>query len=200
LNRLITARLPLCAPPHTDFPLLYVVGFKRFAKIYQTFEEVLDSICQHGDIDSQASINEVVGCGIETALRAIHLPRLYRSQRLRSDISLLERRLVNEAASGGIFQDSGPMTQNFVARISQITSEKPHVILAYTWVMYMALFNGGRWRRSQLLNAGGDFWTGGAYADRLISDQSTCHSCLSFWFFDGSRDGEDIKEDFEIDF
>ena len=60
--------------------------------------------------------------------------------------------------------------------------------------MYLALFNGGRWIRSQLLSAvpipGRNFWPDGL----------TAEDCLTFWHFDGKDDSEDIKNEFKSRF
>jgi hypothetical protein len=49
----------------------------------------------------------------------------------------------------------------FIAHTKQSVDAKPHVLLAYTWVLYMALFSGGRYLRASLKEAGGigpHFW------------------------------------------
>jgi hypothetical protein len=65
----------------------------------------------------------------------------------------------------------------------------------------MALFNGGRWIRDQLVNAGPQFWfetTDSSEKDK--SDSLIGSSFLSFWSFDGHEDGEDIKRAFRAGF
>ena len=48
-----------------------------------------------------------------------------------------------------------------VDRIHRVAAEKPHVLIAYAWVWYMAIFAGGRWIRGQLDAAGRrEFWEG----------------------------------------
>ena len=59
--------------------------------------------------------------------------------------------------------------------------------------MYMALFNGGRWIRAQLLTARDSAWRKGS--DRLGTDSATG---LSFWHFPGNEDGEDLKNAFKL--
>ena len=86
---------------------------------------------------------------------------------------------------------------NIKDHIYKVTQTAPHVLIAYAWVMYMAIFSGGRWIRQQLLEAGPGFW------DRRqqnmdngeAADQQTLG--LSFLCFDGAKDGEDIKIDFK---
>lgn len=49
----------------------------------------------------------------------------------------------------------------FIAHTKQSVETNPHVLLAYAWVLYMALFSGGRYLRASLQGAGGsggDFW------------------------------------------
>ena len=59
--------------------------------------------------------------------------------------------------------------------------------------MYMALFNGGRWIRAQLVAARDSAWRKGS--DRLGTDSATG---LSFWHFPGNEDGEDLKNAFKL--
>ena len=48
----------------------------------------------------------------------------------------------------------------FLSRIKQSVRARPHVLLAYAWVFYMALFSGGRVLRGLLEGAGEEFWDG----------------------------------------
>lgn len=45
-----------------------------------------------------------------------------------------------------------------VRHIRENVSADPYLLIAYAWTFYMAIFSGGRWIRSQLCNAGDDFW------------------------------------------
>lgn len=50
----------------------------------------------------------------------------------------------------------------FIAHTRKSVEANPHVLLAYAWVLYMALFSGGRYLRASLQDAGGlgtTFWT-----------------------------------------
>lgn len=62
----------------------------------------------------------------------------------------------------------------------------------------MALFNGGRWIRDQLVNAGPEFWFRESHNER--ADSTIEATFLSFWSFDGDEDGEDIKRAFRAGF
>lgn len=93
----------------------------------------------------------------------------------------------------------------FVTHIHESISVKPHLYLSYTWVLYMAIFSGGRYIRAKLSSAGEDFWAntppvesgeneygrGGAEVEGLEKWP------LSFWNFSGSSDGEDLKADYK---
>lgn len=75
---------------------------------------------------------------------------------------------------------------------------KPHVLVAYAWCFYMAVFSGGRWIRSELVKAGSDFWrpeTG--TTEKPAQDARLEDRGLSFWSFSGDYDGLDIKEAFK---
>lgn len=49
----------------------------------------------------------------------------------------------------------------FITHTTRSVDASPHVLLAYAWVLYMAIFSGGRYLRASLKEAGGstDFWT-----------------------------------------
>jgi len=55
---------------------------------------------------------------------------------------------------------NGGRLAEFIAHTKQSVKKNPHVLLAYAWVLYMALFSGGRYLRASLKTAGGfeDFW------------------------------------------
>ena len=59
--------------------------------------------------------------------------------------------------------------------------------------MYMALFNGGRWIRAQLLAARDSAWRNGSDTNSGVGSASG----LSFWHFPGNEDGEDLKHAFK---
>jgi heme oxygenase len=65
-----------------------------------------------------------------------------------------------------------------IEHIEQACTSTPHVLIAYAFVLYMALFNGGRWIRAELLKAQ---WGGG----------------LDFWYFPGPDNGEGVKNEFK---
>jgi len=131
---------------------------------------------------------------LKQALKNLHIPALERSQRLRNDLEKLRRAPPQEL---GLWRNKHPCQENkndtlppkltaFTTHITTTTTTTPHLLLASTWLLYMALFSGGRHIRSKLRHAGPSFW--------LTSD---INDVLSFWTFEGEDDGEDIKKEFK---
>ncbi len=86
---------------------------------------------------------------------------------------------------------TGPKLGGFVMHISAAIHERSHLLLAYTWIFYMALFSGGRYIRRKLRQAGPGFW--GA----VRGEKGDVDRYLNFWTFEGEEDGEDVKADFK---
>jgi Heme oxygenase len=76
----------------------------------------------------------------------------------------------------------------------------PHTLLAYTWIMYLALFNGGRWIRTQLLSSSAAAAAAASCPSHFWPYSSDAKDCLTFWSFDGEDDGEDLKDKFKAKF
>jgi Heme oxygenase len=160
------------------------------------------------------------------ALRNLRPTGIARSTRLRNDLSaLLGLTLedVDELLRHTTEQDHelfSPAADAFIAHLEAVIAEKPHVLIAYSFVLYMAVFSGGRWIRSVLSSAGSSFWTKLRSADdefsepeELASKSSRSSSILlaptpavqarlerlglSFWFFRSPTDGLDIKAEFK---
>ena len=189
LNRLILHRLPLALPPHTDDPALYATGLLHFARIYTTFESAWEThSLSHSTLDIRCTDQRIFAI-----LKKLFLPSLLRTARLRDDLSLLLKLSPNEIDAH--LTVSSPIS----AYICQSITAKPHVIIAYAWVMYMAIFNGGRWIRTQLIAARGSSWTSYLQHERDETEPGGLGEAgLSFWHFDGSEDGEDIKSEFRL--
>jgi len=101
-----------------------------------------------------------------------------------------------ESVTGVDYDEAGVPTRVIIEAIQQ----KPHIAVAYAWVMYMAVFSGGRWIRQQFANAGPEFWTGQSETARAEKDgipQAPELPGFSFLSFDGDADGEDIKAEFK---
>lgn len=91
-----------------------------------------------------------------------------------------------------------PKLNAFVTYISTAVVSRPHVLFAYTWIFYMALFQGGRYIRSKLLGVEEDgFWVR-ELSSKPATDTVTESVPLSFWEFPAAtRDGEDLKTEFK---
>ncbi|KAK0257418.1 hypothetical protein LTR02_007409 [Friedmanniomyces endolithicus] len=163
LNRLIIKRLSLALPARPwgwrrgRSPALLAQGIAAFAQIYFEFESAWSAIERSPEKDENGDMVHWLA-----NLR----PRgLERTQRLRGD---LKRLGCSTAPALECREPAQP------GRLSG----RPHTLIAYAWVMYMAIFSGGRWIRQQLADAGPEFE-------------------LSFLYFDGDEDGEDLKRDFK---
>ena len=95
-----------------------------------------------------------------------------------------------------------PYLEAFTGHIrTAITLGRSHLLLAYVWVLYMALFSGGRYIRARLRQAGAGFW--GEGERRMGNDDEkgdAVDRCLGFWTFEGEEDGEDFKVEFKARF
>lgn len=139
-------------------------------------------------------------------------PGLSRSRRLRNDLA----RLYNISAAEldvQLSQHPGQTVREYATHIRQAVARKPWVLVAYAWVMYMAVFSGGRWIRAQLVEAGEAFWSAPGKPDSagvreceaatmgeaagVLEQRKWEELGISFFHFDGDEDGEDIKADFK---
>ncbi|KAF2233398.1 heme oxygenase-like protein, partial [Viridothelium virens] len=208
LNHLITARLPLALPPHASDSKAYATGLRAFAHVYFAFEarwqaliaaesvregswiavETYGEVEQgKGEAEVEAEAEAERECQrvrVNQVLADLLPPGLMRSRRLEADLAHL-----------GIdsTEDLPTRVREFVARIDEEVEMKPWVLVAYAWVMYMAIFSGGRWVRQQLMDAGPGFW---CHADGEAEDEQEWKG-LAFLNFEGDEDGEDIKSEFK---
>lgn len=217
LNKLILLRLPLAIPPRADAPSVYTQGILHIAPLYISFESLWHAALHAHESESAVpatndsasnarplpfrsrSANASPAQGprpsprIRTILDQLFIPGLLRSTRLRSDLrsltgwseAVLQSRLEDVAAAGRLGE--------FVSHIRRSAEKRPHVLLAYAWVLYMALFSGGRFIRATLESTGAHgFWTAGG-------DKRTVpvHGPLDFFHFPTPQDGEDLKHEFK---
>lgn len=175
LNRQITSRLPACLPPEAQDPMLYAMGMTVFGQIYFAMERAWEATMSKEKTDDQ----------IYNVYKELLCPKLLRTSKLQQDLQELHKRLGSQASKQ--LNNLSLESQIFRDEIDNLLSAQPHALLAYAWAMYHALFNGGRWIRSQLRNSGNEFWHGTPFP-------------LSFWDFEGVEDGEDIKIDFKARF
>ena len=149
----------------------------------------------------------------------MHIPRLERTERLSADLGSILRGVKEHQRQGresrpevaDIDCKGGEKLQRpshlaiFASCIHDSVYKKPHLLLAYTWLLYMALFSGGRYIRQKLQQAGPGFWDSAEYRDGSVrlgekGEERVVDDFLSFWTFEGEEDGEDIKADFKRQF
>ncbi|KAL8903994.1 MAG: hypothetical protein Q9207_003574 [Kuettlingeria erythrocarpa] len=176
LNQLILHQLPLALPPNTPSHQLYALGISHFQPLYSIFEGT------YRDHLGSAVLPQRVA----EILRKLHLPSLERAQALENDIRTL---LPQSYRAPHTTNDSN--LEAFKRHVSATLTQKPHLVIAYTWIFYMALFSGGRYIRSKLRVglAASMASVASAAADQLAG--------LSFWDFPGEHDGEDLKIEYK---
>ena len=172
LNRLIVSRMPLCLPPKTDNPLLFAKGMVVIGHLYTGFEHAWDTILSQSEKPP-------------SYLEDLRTDGLSRHLRLSKDLDDLSHTLGSKSAKQ--LKKLHDDTYSFHQDIFQLCSDKPHLVLAYAWTMYLAIFNGGRYIRAELEKAGDDFWGKKEYP-------------LQFWNFEGKHDGDDIHDAFKDNF
>ncbi|KAH9241655.1 hypothetical protein K456DRAFT_1718315 [Colletotrichum gloeosporioides 23] len=176
LNKLIIARLPLAIPPLSADPSIYVSGLLHIAPIYIAFESVWKDIVDSVPVESRdggnvldellrvphdepGSIHNVnASKNMRSILKSLYLPELMRSDRLRSDIGFLtgwSPEMVDEQLK--TVSNSGRLAE-FTRHAKRTIEKKPHTVLSYSYILFMALFAGGRFIRATLESAGSDFW------------------------------------------
>lgn len=225
LNKLILRRLPLAIRPGANDSSAYTQGILHIAPLYIAFESLWHAILheQPDEKDSSSDRHSVPeprssspeppfpfrggnpvqshipkpSRRIYTVLNQMFMPGLLRSARLRSDLRSLagwsddvaQSQLEEVATTGRLGE--------IVSHIRRATEKHPHVLLAYAWVLYMALFSGGRFIRATLESAGGDgFWESvGDTQER--KGESAARDPLGFFHFSGPQDGEDLKAEFQ---
>ncbi|KHN97521.1 heme-binding peroxidase [Metarhizium album ARSEF 1941] len=180
VNRLNTARIPLCLPPRAESPALYTLGLSRYAEIYRGLEEVWhaqigDGAECMGDISNEPSSYGTDKERIQAVLRMIYLPELLRTKRLQADFAALKQ-LHRAAAS--VDTTRGNAGTEFRRYIEDYIPTKPHLLVVYAWIMYQALFNGGRFIRKQLVKAGPEFW---GLSAAEMDPSAALPPPLSFW-------------------
>ncbi|CZR57386.1 related to HMX1 ER localized, heme-binding peroxidase involved in the degradation of heme [Phialocephala subalpina] len=183
LNRLILLRLPLALPPTSTNPSKYISGLLYIAPIYITFESlwqsILDEPCEAEE--AQQSLHKIWAAErpkLEPAtsdpffvrkpcsrthclLSDLQLPGLPRAERLRTDIRVLTSTSAYKVQEQLAEVSKHGKLAEFLAHTKKSVEANPHVLMAYAWVLYMALFSGGRHLRAELKKAGGigpNFW------------------------------------------
>ncbi len=211
LNALILSLLPLALPPYTPDPDLYFGGIRHILPIYEAFEEeyrlLLAQLEEGGGghkdgkqlvkySDNERGCQGVARADVVHSLNRLFMPELERSSRLHQDISTLPQYPAT-LNPGSIPNSSAlPRLAGFRTHIHATLSLHPHLLLAYTWIFYMALFSGGRYIRAQLRQAGPEFWN-----PRMRDEKcGNIDNLLSFWTFDGDLDGEEFRAKYKREF
>ncbi|KAL7625785.1 hypothetical protein AAE478_005008 [Parahypoxylon ruwenzoriense] len=186
LNKLIVMRLRLALPPHAPDAANYVQGLLHIAPIYLTFEALWRSVLEdasstpervkEGERDGEGKEEEegkkegeaATAKGEESCTRRIcallshlHIAGLSRSEALRSDLAALTG-WSDDALAEQMDEVAGesPALSEFLRHTRHAVAERPHVLVAYAWVLYLALFAGGRFIRATLerVDPGSGFW------------------------------------------
>ncbi|KXJ93085.1 hypothetical protein Micbo1qcDRAFT_53110 [Microdochium bolleyi] len=142
---------------------------------------------------------------IRTILTDLSFPEMRRTQALRDDLMALTgwssctlAKHLNDAVEA-------PVLSSFLHHIRHAVETRPHVLLAYGWVLYMALFSGGRFIRASLEAAGPEFWAPPSEAHSSpptsgsspLSPEQRAACPLQFFRFNTPDDGEDLKQMFK---
>ena len=191
MNKLIVSRLPLALPPIAKTPELYAHGINAFGDIYLVFENCWRVLIAEADkSDPNDSSHEK---RLRQWLSQLVPPGLWRSDSIKKDLEYLET-----ATGADLEAVPNEQLRSFTEHIYRQTREKPHVLVAYAWIMYMAIFSGGRWIREQLTESGPEFWGVNHESDKHeYWIHGTLRPGFTLFCFSGNRDGEDIKADFK---
>lgn len=247
LNKSIIARLPFALPPRSSDPSAYVTGLLHIAPIYITFENLWHNFIEpdfEDGVDPHAELVEPppqaidallpatsplstppphgqrrrLSVRIHSVLHALHLPGLIRGQRLKSDIQALTGWADHVVDSQLQMACHSEPLAAMVEHMGAAIREKPLLLVTYTYILYMALFAGGRFIRATLESAGDAFWQAPLSpirptlqpcvptpvqrdTDTETHPHNISHICqpapLSFFHFDTPQDGEDLKAEFK---
>ncbi|KAI1266502.1 heme oxygenase-like protein [Xylariaceae sp. FL1019] len=218
LNKLIISRLPLALPPHAKDPYQYVSGLLHIASIYTCFEAVWREFIDSPEArDGKETIHEPhkhsVAAGdsdhdrLRSILTGLHFEDLQRSQTLRKDLTSLTHWSLPTLKDQLARTAESPVLEKFLGHIISSTQKSPHILIAYGWVLYMALFAGGRFIRAALEDTSPDFWKT-RFSHRtahhvlplcpLGPDSCTAPRPFSFYHFNAkTANGDDLKQAFK---
>lgn len=217
LNRRILQRLPLALPPRTSDPTLYLTGLLHVAPIYITFEALWRDILNSGSLTADGDAPQTTNGAsrdVLAMLQRVHMPDLLRSEPLRADIAAMTGWLGHVVEQHLATIGRRPcQLADFLEHIRSSVGIKPHVLLSYSYIFFMALFAGGRIIRARLDSAGHGFWdqtitpiTSTTRGEREVrepcaydlQEQESCQEIpVRFLRFRTPSDGEDLKRDFK---
>ncbi|KAE8372667.1 heme-binding peroxidase [Aspergillus bertholletiae] len=190
VNRMNSARILQCLIGEKRSLSLYALGFSYYAEMYFGFEEAWQELEDIGSWAAEYPCSPSSPSYEERISRLsvlLNMGDLHRTERLNADISRLHssdpsvaRLVINELHTMRIKDD-----------IKTRIRENPHKLLAYVWVLYSALFNGGRFIRRQIVKAGSEFW-GLTTED---GDIESFPAPLSFW---SVSNDPNFQEEFKV--
>ncbi|KAK4226892.1 hypothetical protein QBC38DRAFT_214994 [Podospora fimiseda] len=158
-----------------------------------------DPVAKHHRSGACERLHEVLG--------QLRIEGMRRTENLLADIGAMSGWSEEEVKANVKKAGEGGRLKEFVAHIKRTIDKNPEVLLAYAWVLYMALFSGGRFIRSSLEGAGVEFWS--RKSDPVPPLEVACNTPtvsspsgvgdfpLSFFRFATPRDGEDLKIEFK---
>ncbi|KAK7966006.1 heme oxygenase-like protein [Apiospora aurea] len=216
LNKLVIYRLPLAIPPHVQDPSNYVSGLLHLTPIYNGFESLWREFLESPQQSSTGTIPAEHSCEvckpsavvhhspyvldaphiptlcsrIHSLLHHVHTPDLERTEALKADIVSMTGWSTELLAEQLSVAEESPVLSAFLMRLRQSVRTRPHVLLAYAWVLYMALFSGGRFIRASLAQVHPSFWN----ANCLSLNPELP---LRFFTFDTAQGGDEIKSSFK---
>jgi hypothetical protein len=129
---------------------------------------------------------------IQNMLRMLYTPELPRTKALEDDLRFLSALCPPDTPETNVLlqslkdRDTG---QRIGQEIRQRVQDKPHILVAYVWILYSALLYGGRDICALLLKAGSEFW-GLSDAEIGSCRRASCPG-LSFWHVDDG--GGEVK-------
>jgi heme oxygenase len=229
LNKLVMSRLRVALPPQADDASQYVSGLLHIAPIYLAFESLWVSLlerpaiaespdsgqdglaCTACDADRASPFTHTncdftdirinVSARVQALLADLHFEGLQRSKPLRKDLMSLTNWSNHTLAEKLNDATEAPVLSEFLNHIKSHVEGSPHVLLAYAWVLYMALFSGGRFIRATLENVYTDFWVPASAQSqapaKTTGRNGTVARPFSFFRFDTPEDGEDLKLEFK---
>lgn len=164
------------------------------------WHDYLDATADAGDIAHTKGHQQQQQQQQQTRYRPLlaqaYVPAIFRTQRLGADLRNLEAEwgawVTDSIAQGNDHEKNDVAVREAVTHMLETIRIKPYALLAYSWIMYLALFNGGRWIRQKLVDGGPQFWHKNPSTVEKVGS-AVEQSFLSFWYFDGDEDGEDIK-------
>ncbi|RPA80704.1 heme oxygenase-like protein [Ascobolus immersus RN42] len=177
LNHLIMTRLPLGLLQ----PTLYREGVLSIFYIFRTFESAWQSHLSNPDLDPR----------LRQILTRTYIPAMQRTRAILADVAYyysLPLDLAEKTYLPLSHQPSLPTRQSIVNHIEKVTREKPHVLLSYGHVMYMALFAGGRILKLRILD--NDIFFPGTPKDKETRQRMG----VNMFSFEGRRTKEEEEE------